>query len=776
MVRFFKNLFIQSRRNLLITLISLAGLSSAFAAFILIGIQSSYDLRFDNFHADGDRIFYVTAQYEEETPWGIVSRPFIDQFDSLQIPLVEDRCALLKPFHDSKSYLIYKEGESEKGIKETLTLTYPNLISFFNMEIVEGDPNVLSHPNHVMVPASFSERLGIKGSVVGLELRIGGSQMLPDSSRTLVVGAVYNDFPDHSILENTIYRSVGSLMENSYGSNFPAFVKLRSRSAKAEVEALINKKPNMVDNHQKVALHPIREAYFLDGITAENIRKGNKTYSYLLLSLGVLILVIALINYLNFTLADAPSRIRGINTRKILGASSRSLRNGLVLESIFFITFAFAIALILIVFFRRTPMAQLFSANLDFSAQWGVLAITFGIALVTAVLAALWPAFYMTSFSPALTLKGNFAQSRAGMRVRNTLIVIQFAYSFFLIAGAVMIHLQQEYLRTFDSGFDRSMIAECELSDIILKDPQSFLNRFNGYPEIEEVSLAHQPIWNVLWTESVEWQGNQYTMNVNLVTPGFIRALGLQLQEGKEPANNLSAETNYSRCLINETAARQIGLRPGDRFFSNAVVEGVVSDYHYNTLAKPVQPLILIYPNENQGLKYAYFRILTPDALKIIRKEILSVDPTFPLNLRMMDDTFGEEYGQVVQTGQMFTLLSLLAIIIALMGQFGIVMFDLQRRTREIALRKVMGATEGEVILLFNRKYVLLLSVGFCISIIPALWVIRNWLSDFEYHIPLYWWVFPLILFATVAITGVVVTLQSRKVARSNPVSALKTD
>ena len=516
------------------TILNVAGLAVAFAAFIVILIQVNFEWMFDRCHPTSDRIYRV-----ELTPAvglnTILSRGLVEAVIQSS-PHIEAGTLLTPSF--GEIYLTTEKKDGERlGFEETITTCHPTLPSIFQFPLIEGDLNCLDEPEKVMIPESLAMRLFGKGvSAVGKSLH--AEQAVWTKSQTLfTIGAVYKDFPDNTQLKNVIYTSIDPDYEinNFDASNWICYLLLDQSSSAGGVMDSFNRHfdfSKIGRPEVRVQLVPLTDIYYLDEPNNYSMsRKGNLEVTVLLLGLAILIIFVAAINFTNFSTALTPLRVRSINTQKVLGSSYRILRGSLLIEAVLISLIAWLIGLWIVWGLDRTVALPFLEADLDFSVNIPVIVVSGLIAMLTGIIAGLYPSYYVTSFPPALVLKGSFGLSPVGRKLRMVLIGFQFVVSILLIILSCFMGIQSHYIRNFSLGFDKDAIAIVELNPTLYdKHHTTYVDRLKGYPGIEDVAFSTAKVGagdNYSYN-TVTYKDQEFTYFNIRVSSNFFQVMGMK--------------------------------------------------------------------------------------------------------------------------------------------------------------------------------------------------------------------------------------------------------
>ena len=782
----FRNFITTLRRFRLASALNILGLSVAFAAFILILMQVRYESSFDKFHPDADRIYRAELNITEGV-LPIVPRPMGAEFGAMS-PAIEDYVLIRPPFNDS--YITVERNGSKTGFVQPAPAVEASFGKIFSLEMVEGSAEALKEPTKLLLPASLSRTFfGQQSSVLGRKVTVNGTDY--------EVGGVFRDFPANSQFKNTVYLPLADKQnQGEWGScNYQMFVLLHKGADPKQVEADWKKfdlgaKMEWTAN-PTAGLTLLSDVYYDQrlGLGDAMTEHGKRATTDILLAIALLVIGIAAVNFVNFSTSLTPLRIKSINTQKVLGSPVSTLRTALVGEAIGISLLAFGLALVWVLLLSDTGFNGLISGGISFSVYKGVIFLAGGVALAVGLVAGLYPAFYTTSFPPALVLKGSFGMSPKGRKLRTALIGFQFVVSLGLIVAAMFLQMQNNFLRSVDTGMDHEQVAVMRLGGE-LRYSKAFESLLKESPMIEDVAYSQNPIGtgnlHAQWSRMC--RGQQVTFDVELVSWNFPEMMGIELVQGKYFNEGDSAKEVINIYIFNERAAKEYELTLEDRIDENgnqsamSEIRGIVRDFNYNSLHTGIGPMAMVVAGKwsgNHGRQpIAYIKIKGDPfaAVDHIRKVAAQIDPAYPVNLQFFDAAFDALYQKDRRTTSLITTFSLLAVIISLVGVFGLVVFETQYRRKEIGVRKVLGATVAEILAMFNKSFVRLVLVCFVVAAPLAWYGVTKWLESFAYRTPVYWWVFALSLVIVLLITLITVTIQSWRAATANPVTALKSE
>nr|WP_302398922.1 ABC transporter permease [Alistipes onderdonkii] len=807
----FRNFLTTLRRYKISSLLNVIGLTLAFTAFYVIMTQVWWELGYNRSLHEADRIYLVENEdWYEPGKWSSwLNRPVPERVIASTAGVEVGGCM----WGGFGSGTCWTSNEPSFGYNKfsascgSVSLPFLDVFAFRS---VEGDVHDLGKPKSVIVSREAAERMRVG---VGSLIWVDTDEPQPDGAMEVV--AVFEDFPDNSLLgECEVVKNLGET--NLYTTSewsFNYFVKFRPG---ADPDEFARQWTNVNQEMQReaaekraaagdaaddddesgiygVRLSPVSELYFESDSQAP-CRQGSVVTTYTLLGIAVLVIVLAFINFVNFFFALVPVRIRTVNTFKVFGAPASSLRFNFVFEAFGLVLIALLAAWYVSFALQGTEFASYISASLALSQNLEVVGLVAVVAFVMALAASLYPAWYITSFAPALVVKGSFGGTRSGRRLRTLLLGVQFFISIGLIIATSFIRLQHDYMMHYDMGFDKENLLAARLSERGAVSYDALRQKLLSDPQVKDVTGATSRLVSVGrmgWGR--EFKGRQVAFQSYVVQPDFLRVMGIPITDGRDFLES-DFDKELGTMIFNEAARREFEMQVGDRingFVSpDEQIVGFCADFNFKPLQYGVSPFCFyLLPKKIQQENYwhlphvVYVR-MTPGAdiaavTAHIRRCIAEVDPrTEPgdIVVRVFDEELGLEYDNERKLTAIVGLFALLAVVIALMGVFGLVLFETQHRRREIAVRRVMGASRGEILAMFNRRYVMLVAVCFVLAVPVSIWAVRHWLAGFAYAVPLYWWVFALALAGVLAVTALTVTVRSWRAVNENPAESVKSE
>lgn len=807
----FRNFLTTLRRYKVSSLLNVIGLTLAFTAFYVIMTQVWWELGYNRSLHDVEHIYLVENEdWYEPGKWSSwLNRPVPERVIASTAGVEVGGCM----WGGFGSGTCWTSNEPSFGYNKfsascgSVSLPFLDVFAFRS---VEGDVHDLGKPKSVIVSREAAERMRVG---VGSLIWVDTDEPQPDGAMEVV--AVFEDFPDNSLLgECEVVKNLGET--NLYTTSewsFNYFVKFRPG---ADPDEFARQWTNVNQEMQReaaekraaagdaaddddesgiygVRLSPVSELYF-ESDSQALCRQGSVVTTYTLLGIAVLVIVLAFINFVNFFFALVPVRIRTVNTFKVFGAPASSLRFNFVFEAFGLVLIALLAAWYVSFALQGTEFASYISASLALSQNLEVVGLVAVVAFVMALAASLYPAWYITSFAPALVVKGSFGGTRSGRRLRTLLLGVQFFISIGLIIATSFIRLQHDYMMHYDMGFDKENLLAVRLSERGAVSYDALRQKLLSDPQVKDVTGATSRLVSVGrmgWGR--EFKGRQVAFQSYVVQPDFLRVMGIPITDGRDFLES-DFDKELGTMIFNEAARREFEMQVGDRingFVSpDEQIVGFCADFNFKPLQYGVSPFCFyLLPKKIQQENYwhlphvVYVR-MTPGAdiaavTAHIRRCIAEVDPrTEPgdIVVRVFDEELGLEYDNERKLTAIVGLFALLAVVIALMGVFGLVLFETQHRRREIAVRRVMGASRGEILAMFNRRYVMLVAVCFVLAVPVSIWAVRHWLAGFAYAVPLYWWVFALALAGVLAVTALTVTVRSWRAVNENPAESVKSE
>jgi putative ABC transport system permease protein len=784
-------------RNKFFTAINIMGLAIGITACMLITQYVLHEFSYDNFNVNKDRIFRVQLDRynkgEIATQWAAgcagIGPDLKNNFPEVEryVRMMRRQCLL------AYGDVFFKEEDTYFASEEFFRM--------FSIKLIEGvDSLVLKEPFKIVL----SQRLAKK--YFGSENPIG--KMLKANGKTdYQVTGVFEDLPNNTHMKIDALMSFESLkklwndpIESWQWDGFMTYVELNDKTDYKIFEA---KLPPFVQKHEGEKLkqfnadmvfhlQPLTSIHLDSDFMFEFQPNGNRESTYFLSVVAILILVIAWINYVNLSTAKSIERAREVGVRKVMGSFRAQLVQQFLFES--FLLNSVAVVLALLFVTLLTPwFGELAGRDLGYllfkqSAFW---IWTIALILAGALFSGLYPAFVLSGFKPVEVLKGRFKNTGQGVYFRKGMVVVQFMASITLIIGTYTVYQQIKFMRDQKLGVDVDqtlIVSSPNVVDSTYEDKFSvFKERIKQHPEVVAVSASttvpgRQPDWNaggIRRLSQREDESNQY--RVIMMDHDFTKSYGLSLVAGRAFSGEVAREDK--NVLLNESASKQMGFaKPEDAinediyFWGDTFkIVGVLKNYHQESLKKNFEPLVFRYnkaPGGYYSIKFNTAKI--QESMGKFKDDWDAIFAGNPFISFFLDDHYNQQYQADQQFGKIFGVFSALAIFIACLGLFGLSSLTAIQRTKEIGVRKVLGASVGGIVALVGKDYVILMAAAIVVATPVAAWIMNSWLQSFAYRIDLSWWLIAIPSLCVIFVALATVSLHTLKAARTNPARSLR--
>ena len=801
----FKNFLMTLRRYKVASLLNVLGLTLAFVAFYNIASQVYYSISYNRPIEDSDRIYLVSAEWgssrmgDAEETWSL-NCPQPISYETKELCPDVELMASMRPSADIGRVWVKRDNYNFDKFDIGVHLGNANVVELFNFEAVAGDLSRVAEPNTVVVAESAAEQMGIG---VGDDIWFEGGQWHDDGkpSEPQQVVAIYKDFQKNCFLHHRKIFQNDNLAQGQTNNNwnYSCFVRLKEGAdseafcriwsdqyAKwflAMVEEYLAANPDDAeifeegDEQQPVRLIALDKMYYESNIeTYDNFyfAFGSKTTTATLAIIGLVIVVIAFINFVNFFFALVPVRMRTVNICKVFGASQGTLRWNFLFEAIGLVLISMALTFYLMIAIQESFITNFVTSSLALSDNLPVIAVMIVLMVLLAIVAALYPAFYITCFNASLAVKGGFAQSVTGRRLRSVMVGIQFTVAMVLIIITGVFFLQYRYMINYDLGFDRSNIVTFADYNLTPK-AETIIERLQQHPDVEDVTASRMSLFHCMQGWGREYDGHTFMLMANEVRWNFLDFFGFELVDGEgfTPSSAERKEIVIMRQLHLDTGY-PLGMNSGSDY--NTI--GIMKDVRLTSVGQPNQ-YHAFYCGDDPG--FFYVRLVAGADVKAFAEYVKRLTKEFsPLgegaDLYYLNQWVEMLYQTTKQQLITIGMFAILAIVIALMGVFGIVMFETQHRRSEIAVRKVYGATTRQIVEMLNLRYVWIVGGCFVVAAPVAWYITSRWLEQFANRIAQPWWLYIVALAVVLAVTVGLVTLRSWKAATENPADVVKSN
>lgn len=788
-----KQLIYMARRFKTATVLNFTGLTVAFAACYLFLTQVTYNHSYNKGLANYEQLYRVEVPgMAEDSEWqSNVSRYIAEQLTAM--PQVETMALMTR----------YNNCIAKKDLNEfsfSWCRVSNDALSTFAPRLLDGEITWKDGDQKgLVIPASIA--MQYFGSV-----QVAGRHMMWESGDSARVRGVFADFPENCSIRNCIYSNMRDENQGNINNyNYVCYLKLNAQIDTAQVnrsmrEAMMDKwhqlfvEHGMEDQWEEekgnmsfaMRLQPITKTWY-SGVDPD-LDKGNKTVDLILQLSCLLVIIIAAINFLNFALAESPMRIKSINTRRVLGSSVSSLRWGIVGEAVCISLLAFLLAVIVCYLLSQWPfISELTVGSIALGNHLLLLACLGLIAVVVGIVAGVYPAFYATSFQPALVLKGSFGLTPKGRQLRTSLLWLQFLITSVMVVYIGILYLQSHYIFNSDYGFSKDEILYASTGELNDKKDalRSELMQQMGVVDVafSQYALGFSDSY-MTWGRSDKDHKIQYT--VLPVDCHYLRAMGIKVIEGRD-----FTEHDGDCYIINEAARKKwnwvemgkklldddlpvIGVCSNMRFASTRV------DNNDSPLAFIVVGDILKSEGWASSLNVMNVRVAAGTDKVKMRQKIKDICMKLGMqhepDVKFLDQKMEELYQEEFRFMRQVLVFSVICLIITLIGVFSLTMFETEYRRKEIGIRKVMGSSTGEILAMLCRRYVWLLISSFIVAAPLAWYIGKQWLQGFAERTPVYWWLFPLAFFAVALVTLATIIVQSWRTANENPVNSIKNE
>lgn len=813
----FKSYFNVAWRNLwnhkLFSAINIGGLALGITSAILLLSYVSLQYSYDDFHKNKKDLYRVNlALYENNTLvfQSAENYPALGPALKKEYPEIVDAARLYNMGYKNNCVFTYNDTH----FRETKFLyADASFLTLFSFPFEQGDARTaLEQPYTAVISASTARKL------FGDQPAIGRSIQMTDDDRNSElcrITGVFKDIPGNSHIKFNILISYATLyqrgngiarFENSWDrKDFYTYVRLRPGTNPKTLET---KFPSFISRHipgeknahqeNQLSLQPIQKIHLTSHLIDEPEPTNNEKAVFFLIIIAFFIITIAWLNYINLATAGSLNRAKEIGIRKVLGSQRSQLIKQFLIESLGINIISFAIA-VAGVYLSQPVVDRFFQVHLSLSSlianNYGLVFIGFLIA--GAFFSGLYPALVLSSFKPASVLKGKLKSSRNGIALRKSLVVFQFSLSIFLIIGTFIVHQQVHYMLNQDLGLNVNQVVVLDRPgrwDTARRSHNLYVERFKAAlqrdPLIETVGMSDElpgkeirfPNQYTIKTSSGE---NPIPINTIGIDPDYLQSLGIRTLAGRNFL--LNYKTDQTGLIVTESAASLLGFKSpadaiGKKVFSDNTpytVLGVVNDFHQLSLQKKLTPTVFQLTTDAREFEYYLVKVKTAHlrpAIDHIRNAWNDAFKENPFGFTFLDEYFNRQYKNEVQFGVLFGTFSIIAISIACIGLFALVAFMIAQRTKEIGVRKVLGANFQDLVLLLTKDFVRLVLLANVIAWPLGWWLMNSWLKDFAYHVHISWLIFVLAGLTAVIIALVTISFQAVKAAFSNPVKSLRTE
>lgn len=790
-----RNFFTTALRNMTrqkgYTLLNIVGLTIGIASTLFILLYLNHELSYDTYHEHADNVYRISSQITEPDnsfKWAVTQFP-LGMALKQEYPEVEQYVRFI-----GQGRSLFEIGE-KRLYERKIMYVDSTVFEVFSFDMLAGDKKTaLFAPNSIVLNRSVAEKFfGSVGEAMDKTLKIDGEDEMK-------VTGVFEDMPSRSHIIVNAMISSNTLPQRpaNWGSfGIYTYVKLVPGSDpiafEGKLEEVITKYVATIfdqfDITVKYSLLPIKTIHLHSDFEGEPEPVGNMNYIYLFAAVGIFMLLIACINYMNLATARSAKRAREVGIRKVLGSWRIHLIGQFLAESVLLTLISMALSLLLI-FILLPTLNSLLDLSLDFSLLFQPLLLLsiLGILVLVGIIGGSYPAFFLSSFQPASVLKGSLHRIKGNVPLRKILVVTQFAISLAMLICTGIVYDQLNFLQEKDLGFTQDQVIRFGLNQPGSREKWPVLReKLLQHPGVIQAGTANSSpglgYSKQLWTvENKDGVLEQKGMDHYYMDYDFVSTLEMEIVEGRNFSREIVTDTSTG-VLVNEAMVKRmswdnpIGKRfqfDGQDSTAFSYVIGVVKNYHHQSLYNPIEPM-LFRPNLNNGNVHVRIRPDNPEeTVDAIKQTWAETFPTIPFEYVYLDTEFQAQYEEDQRRSKVFSSFALLTIIIACLGLLGLASFSAEQRTKEIGVRKVIGASVQQLLILLTKDFVILLGIASLIAFPVAWYLMKGWLEDFAYATEISWLTFVGALIITLVITILTTTYHAYKAATANPVEALK--
>lgn len=778
-------------KNKAFSLINILGLTIGITVCMMIFLFIMNEFSVDKFHKNGNNIYRVMRSFDaSKDPAPYLSGPYATALLN-DFPDEIKKAVRVIPTNSLISFDHTSFNEKKVYIADS------DFFQLFSFPLLRGDAaTVLKEPGSIVLTETTAKKYF--GSID----KAMGKVVEMDKQNQLKVTGIAKDVSSNSHLDFDLVLPISNYFQYDWfhtwidNNNF-TYVLLADHADKKHLEKqfpqfmekYMGEDMKRMNSHFTLSLSPLKDIYFEQASSFDNVKHGDKTVVYIFLSIAVLILLIACINFMNLSTIRAVERSKEVGLRKVLGA----LRNNLVWQ---FIGESFLLTLIacFLSFGLLQLLMPMYNQLLGYqlTVSWSSLPIylfLLGVIIIVGFLAGSYPAFFLSSFSPIQSLKGKLRVGKGGSVFRQTLVVVQFTISALLIIGTIIIMNQMNYVKSKNLGYDQEHMVVIPIDNSDISGHRDiFKNELENKSDVESVSMMSGEPGGFFDQFNFEVEGKNgqvWKARSEFADFEFVKTLGLKIIAGR----NFSAQfptDSTDAAMINRTAANQLGFTPEQaigKWIKNTIrdtarrrIVGVVEDFNFLSLKEKMDPLV-IAPNPDRRVALIKLKAGNIQSSLATIKDIYSkVAPVYPFEYSFLDQKFEKLYKADLRQEKILSIFSGLAIFIACLGLFGLASFTTTQRTKEIGVRKVLGSSVRNIVMLLSKDLLKPVLVSMVIALPLGYYAMHKWLENFAYRTGLHWWIFVLAAMITIVIALVTVCFQSVRAAIANPVKSLRSE
>jgi putative ABC transport system permease protein len=780
----FRNLL----RDSIYAAINIGGLALGIAASIMLMLWVQEELSYDSFHSQADRIYRINAKFDNngtETVWNVTPGP-IATFGKQNIPAIEEAVRV----SDYYSTALFTYGDKKIVDDRLKAYIDGNFFKVFDVDFINGNPDKpFPDINSVVISASVAQKVFNTTDAVGKVFKL-------NEETDYTVAGVFKDFPQNSTLQYVVFFPFEILIKN-YSANaywkgldsdwgnydYHTFLLLNqgasADSVASQLTAIHRANQKEAESLSYIA-QPLSKLHLYGADLSE---EGIQTVRIFFV-IALAILLIACINYINLATARATKRAKEVGVRKTVGADRTKLIVQFLSESAIISILSLLLSLVFIqlaIPFYNILAAKTLSFNLTDAT---VLYLVSGALVVTWLVSGIYPALVLSAFRPMEVIRGKLTISGGNSTFRKILVVTQFSLSIIIIIGTLVVGEQLAFIRTRKLGFNKENIFTFGMRGKMYDNKATIRNELLRNPAIEEVTFSNQSVLDIVNTTSdTDWdgkeEGTEFMVHGMAIDENFMKMMKMEIIEGEGFHDVISDSATF---ILNETAVKEAGIEdPIGKSFTlwqtKGIIKGVVKDFHHRSIHKKIEPTVFLYRPNWFWLVYIKTNgTQNPQAVAAAQAIWKQYNPAYPFEYRFLDDAYDTMYNNEQRLGKLFTGFSAIAICISCLGLFGLATFTAAQRVKEIGIRKVMGASISQIIILLSKDFLWLVAIAFIIAAPVSWYIMEKWLADFAYRAPIAWSVFVISGGIVLALAFLTMSFQTIKAALGNPVNSLRSE
>lgn len=786
-----KNYFKIALRNIIrhkvYSSLNIAGLAIGMACCILIMLWVQHELSFDRFHTNAPHIYRLTANAGDFK--AAVSPAGMGEGLQAQLPEIRAVIRVSKPMPG-----LFEAGSNRKFEEKRVFFVDSNFLQEFSFPLISGNAaTALQRPDGILITEAMAKKYFGTQDAMGKLIRV-------DNHDQFIVTGILANVPSNSHLQFDVILPMSFLAKTDYdlkekrwgNFNFYTYLRLDKKATTASLPDLTGRIQQLFLRHEgkdsKIDFHlqPLTDIHLHSDLQIDLPGHGNIQYVNIFFLVALFIIAVACINFMNLATARSANRAKEVGLRKVVGAARYQLVLQFLGESLIMSFFSLFVA-ILIVSIVLPAFNGLADKNLSLHLLDGKpIAGLLAIALITGLVAGSYPALLLSGFKPVKVLKGKLRLGRGNLLFRNSLVITQFVVAIILLAGTAFVYQQLQFIKNKNLGYEKSNLLYIQMTGEIWGKQQALKTALQQSPLTSDFSvISDPPTALTTGTMDVQWAGKDPQSKVVIpsmdVDEHFVDLFKMKMLSGRHFTTTFNGDS--SNFVINETAMRLMGLNAGnavgkllDYNDTKGVIIGVVKDFNYKPLQYSIEPLVLRLNRYGGVVVVRTSPGNTEATIKALSKVYAALNPAYPFSYNFLDKDLDNLYRGEQKMGSIFNLFAILAIFISCLGLYGLSAFMAEQRTREIGVRKVLGASVTGIVYLLSTGFTRLILVAIAIAIPLSWYGISRWLEGFAYHISINWIVFVLASLAVLVIAWITVSYESIKAAIARPAVSLKAE